>query len=363
MGIKTLAAYTQGADKPLLIDTLEVAQPGPGEVLIRVMSSGVCHTDESVRQQLWPAPLPAVLGHEGAGVVEAVGPGVTGLKPGDKVITAAMQTCGICPMCCGGQPEVCDNQPMLSAGTPPYHLGSTPVPGIFGLGTFSELMTVKEGAAIKVETDLPYEQLALLGCGVLTGVGAALNAAKIRPCDTVAVIGCGGVGLSMVQGARIASAARIIAVDPVALKRQSALELGATDVVDSAAEDPVEQVKALTGGRGVDVALEAVGRGSTITQAWRMTRRGGTCVVVGVGGTDLVSLSPGELVMGVRNFRSSLLGSGFPKMELPRLVRFVEQGALKIDNMITKRLPLKEVNHAFELMNAGQSLRSVLAIS
>lgn len=360
MGIKTKAAFALEAGKPLVVDTLEVADPGPGEVLVRNLASGVCHTDESVRQQYYPAPLPLVLGHEGAGIVEAVGPGVRGLAKGDRFIAASMQMCGACPSCWGGQPEVCDGRAGITASTPPFRRNGQAIRGFSGVGTFSELMTVREEAVVRVETDLPCELLALMSCGVLTGVGAALNAAGIRPGDTVAVVGCGGVGLSMIQGARIGNASRIIAVDPLAMKRQAALELGATDAVDPAEGDPVEQVKVLTGGRGVDVALEAVGRGSTIVQAWRLTRRGGTCVAVGVGGSDPITIPPNEFVMGVRNFRSSLLGSGFPKHELPRIVRFAEQGLLKLDTMVTKRLALEEVNTAFDLMASGEALRSVL---
>lgn len=363
MSRKTTAAIAQAPGKPLVIDTLEAADPGPGQVLVRVMASGVCHTDESVRTGAFPMPLPAVLGHEGAGLVEAVGPGVTALKPGDKVIGASMQVCGACPMCHGGQPEVCDSMMDLAASSPPFLRGGTPISAMVGLGTFSELMTVNQTAAVKVETDVPFEQLALLSCGVLTGVGAALNAGRVKPGDTVAVVGCGGVGLSMIQGARIASAGRIIAIDPVAMKREAALKLGATDTVDASADDALEQVMALTNGRGVDVALEAVGHGATIVLAYRATRRGGTCVAVGVGGSDPISIPPNEFVLGGKTLRSSLLGSGFPHEELPRLVRFVERGVLKLDTMVTKRMPLRDVNTAFELMAKGEALRSVLVMN
>ncbi len=362
MGIKTKAAIATAFNAPLEIDTLEVSDPGPGQVLVRVLAAGVCHTDESVRTGAYPAPLPMVLGHEGAGVVEAVGAGVTSIKPGDKYIATSMQVCGNCRSCYNHQPEVCDNRVPILGATPPFMLGETRVPGFAGCGTFSELMTLRQESCVKVETDLPFEILALIGCGVLTGVGTTLNAVNIRPGDSVAVVGCGGVGLSMVQGARIAGAGRIIAIDPTAMKRAAALKLGATDVVDPTAGDPVEQVKELTGGRGVDFGFEAVGFGSTITQAWRMTRRGGSCVAVGVGGSDPITIPPNEFIGGVRNFRSSLLGAGFPQAELPRMVKFVERGVLKLDDMVTKRMALEDVNDAFELMAKGESLRSVLIL-
>lgn len=360
MAIRTRAAIATGFNQPLSIEMVEASDPGPGQVLVRILAAGVCHTDESVRSGAYPAPLPMVLGHEGAGIVEAVGQGVTNLKVGDKCIATSMQVCGACPACYDHQPEVCDNRAPILAATPAFRMGDQAVPGFAGCGTFSELMTVRHESCVKVETDLPFEILALIGCGVLTGVGTVLNAGQVRPGQTVAVVGCGGVGLSMVQGARIASAGRIIAIDPTPMKREAALALGATDVVDPGLADPVAQVKELTGGRGVDYGFEAVGLGKTITQAWRMTRRGGTCVAVGVGGTDPITIMPNEFIGGVRNFRSSLLGAGFPQAELPRMVKFVERGQLRLNTMVTKRLPLEGVNEAFDLMAQGQSLRSVL---
>ena len=230
-----------------------------------------------------------------------------------------------------------------------------------GLGTFSEMMTVHEMSIVKVDTDLPDEELALIGCGVTTGVGAALNTARVVPGSTVAVVGCGGVGQAVIQGARIAGAARIIAIDPVALKREAASTLGATDVVDPADGDPVAAVQALTGGRGVDYAFEVIGNQDTILQAFNCARQGGTAVVVGVPRFDsMVSVPSFPLVLQEKRLLGCLYGSAQVRRDFPRLVSLVEQNKLDLGSMVSRRIKLDEINDAFRAMQAGEVIRSVI---
>ena len=360
MSRRTNCAFVEEVGGPIIVDTLEAPDPRPNEVLVRIRASGVCHTDESVRTGAFPMPVPCVLGHEGAGTIEAVGDEVTSVKRGDRVVVVGIRPCGLCPTCYANQPELCEQQFASFAKSPLYRRGSQAMPGMGGLGTFSELMTISDIGVVKVETDIPFDQLALIGCGVLTGVGAAFNSAKIKPGDSVAVVGCGGVGLSAIQAARIAGASKIIAVDPVAKKRKAALALGATHEVDASAGDPIEQVLSLARGVGVDVAIEAVGRGSTIMQAYRMTRRGGTCVAIGVGGDDMISFSPNEFVIGGKTLVGSVSGAGHPHREVPRCVALAEKGLFRLDQLVTQHMPLKEIHKAFELMHRGESLRSVV---
>jgi len=360
MSRQTNCAYVEKVGGPIIVGKLEAPDPGPQQVLVRIRASGVCHTDESVRTGAFPLPVPCILGHEGAGVVEAIGREVTSVKRGDKVVVVGIQPCGQCPTCYNNQPELCEKQFDKIAAAPLYQGSGKNMPGMGGLGTFSELMTTNEIGVVKVNTDLPFDQLALIGCGVLTGVGAAFRSAKIKPGDTVAVVGCGGVGLSIIQAARIAGASKIIAVDPVAMKRKAALELGATHEVDTGNGDAVERVLALARGVGVDVALEAVGRGSTLTQAFRMTRRGGTVVAVGVGGDDPFSISTNEFVLGGKTMVGSVSGAGHPHREVPHCVAMAERGLFKLDHLVTRHFALQDIHQAFELMHRGEALRSVI---
>src|SRR6266511_4773683 len=266
----------------LVVEDVTPTDPGPRDVIVQTTASGVCHSDLSVINGTLPLPPPCILGHEGTGVVEKVGSEVSGLKPGDRVIGSFIPACGVCWFCHNGQSNLCEQTYAVMASPRATRSDGTPLPTMTGLGTFSDLMTCAEISVVKVESDLPDEQLALIGCGVTTGVGAALNTARVQPGSIVAVIGCGGVGQAVIQGARIAGAARIIAIDPVELKRKAAEQQGATDLIDPAAGDPVSQVQALTGGRGADYAFEVIGRPETIVQAFATARRGGTAVVVGM---------------------------------------------------------------------------------
>ncbi len=276
------AAIFVGQDQPLEIEDVTPVAPGPRDVVVHVDASGVCHSDLSVMNGGLPLPPPCILGHEGTGTVEAVGNEVSRVNVGDRVVASFTPACGVCWYCLHDQSNLCEHMGAVATAPRVTRGDGTPMITMTGLGTFADMMTVDESSIVKVDTDLPAEQLALIGCGVTTGVGAALNTAQVEPGATVAVIGCGGVGQAVVQGARIAGASRIFAIDPVELKRKSAEQLGATDLIDPAAGDPVEQVKAATGGRGADYAFEVIGLPETIVQAYNTARRGGTAVVVGM---------------------------------------------------------------------------------
>jgi len=355
------AAIFTEMDGDLVVEDVTPTDPGPRDVIVRVMASGICHSDLSVINGTLPMPPPAILGHEGAGVVEKVGSEVSRMKVGDRVIGSFIPACGACWFCLNDQSNLCENTYMVMA-TPRARRGDgTILPTMTGLGTFSDMMTVDEMSIVKVDTDLPDEQLALFGCGVTTGVGAALNTARVKPGSTVAVIGCGGVGQAVIQGSRIAGAARVIAIDPVELKRDMGLRLGATDVIDPGAGDVVSQVQALTGGRGTDYAFEVIGTPDTITQAFNCVRAGGTAVAVGVPRFDQeISLPSMPLVLQEKRLLGTVYGSAQVRRDFPRLIGLVEQGKLDIDHMVTKTIGLEDINEGFKAMQAGEVIRSVI---
>ncbi|HMC52539.1 MAG TPA: Zn-dependent alcohol dehydrogenase, partial [Acidimicrobiales bacterium] len=287
------AAIFTGVDEPLSVEKVEPIAPGPRDVVVRVAASGVCHSDLSIARGYVAFPPPTVLGHEGTGEVLEVGREVQRVAVGDTVVASFVPACGSCWFCLRDQSNLCETSLGMSVTPRVRRSDGSQASCMTGLGTFAEAMTVDESSVVKVETDLPPEQLALIGCGVTTGVGAALNTARVRPGSTVAVIGCGGVGQSVLQGARIAGAARIIAVDPVELKRKTAEQLGATDLVDPSKGDPVQQVLDLTGGRGADYSFEVIGLSETVQQAYAMARRGGTAVIVGMPRSESTVTLPG----------------------------------------------------------------------
>jgi S-(hydroxymethyl)glutathione dehydrogenase/alcohol dehydrogenase len=329
--------------------------------VLRIGASGVCHSDLSLVDGTLPFPPPAILGHEGAGTVEAVGSEVTSVRVGDRVISSFIASCGDCWYCHHELPFVCSETMAMHMKLHARRSDGAEIPGLGGLGTMAELMTVDERLVVAVESDLPDEQLALIGCGVTTGVGAVLNTAGVRPGSSVAVIGCGGVGQSVVQGARIAGAGRIIAVDPVELKRKTAATLGATDLVDPAAGDPLEAVRDLTGGRGADYVFEVVGRPELVTQAIDMTRSAGTTVLIGVMKmTESITYNGLMFTYGGKHLVSSFGGSADPRRDFPKYVRMVEEGRLSLDAMVSRRYKLAEVNDAFAATAAGEVLRAVL---
>jgi S-(hydroxymethyl)glutathione dehydrogenase/alcohol dehydrogenase len=357
------AAIFTEQDGPLVVEDVTPTDPGPRDVVVHVKASGICHSDLSVINGTLPMPPPAILGHEGAGIVEEVGPEVRHLAKGDRVIGSFIPACGTCWFCHNHQANLCESTYMVMMNPRATRADGTPLPSMTGLGTFAEQMICDEMSLVKVETDLPDEELALIGCGVTTGVGAALNTAHVQPGSSVVVIGCGGVGQAVIQGAHIAGASRVIAVDPVALKRDMALKLGATDTIDPGDGDVVTQVMGLTGGRGADYAFEVIGHPDLITQAFMCSRAGGTTVAVGVPRSDsMVTIPSFPLILQEKKLLGTVYGSAQVRRDFPRLIGLVETGKLDLGGMVSRTLTLDEVNDGLRAMQDGEVIRSVMAM-
>ena len=356
------AAVMRALQARLHIEEIEIDAPQPREVLVRTLAVGVCHSDLHVIDGALPNPLPIVLGHEPAGIVEAVGSAVRHVAPGDHVIGCLSAFCGECEYCLGGRPNLCEGAATMrpDGETPRLSKDGERIHQFVHLSAFAERMLVHENALVKIRDDMPPDRAALIGCGVTTGLGAVLNRARVRAGSSAAVIGCGGVGLAVIQGCRIAGAGRIIAVDVAAWKLELARRLGATDVVMSAQGNPTAQVVELTNG-GVDYAFEAIGLPATVRQAVRMTRKGGTVVMVGVvpAGTS-VELPGADIVLREKTILGCLMGSNRFRTDIPRYVELYRSGQLALDEMITARLTLDQVNDAFEAMRNGTAARSVV---
>src|SRR4051812_38518142 len=345
----------------LSVEDVTPLDPGPADVVVRIGASGVCHSDVSAADGTLPTPPPCILGHEGAGTVEWAGPEVTRVAVGDHVIASFIPACGNCFWCLRGQSNLCAMSGEVMMVPKATRADGSVANSMTGLGTFADQMTCNQANVVKIDTDLPDAQLALIGCGVTTGVGAALNTARITPGSTVAVIGCGGVGQAVIQGARIAGASRIIAIDPVEMKRKSAEQLGATDLVDPGAGDPVAQVQNLTGGKGADYAFEVIGLPETIVQAYNTARRGGTVIVVGMPRMDAqVTLPAFGLFYEEKKILGCVYGSSQVRRDFPRFISLVETGRLDLNTMVSRRIKLDEVNDAFRAMEAGEVIRSVI---
>jgi S-(hydroxymethyl)glutathione dehydrogenase / alcohol dehydrogenase len=344
----------------LSIEDVSLLPPGPGDAVVEISASGVCHTDLSILEGALPYPPPLVLGHEACGVVTWVGNKVSTVKVGDRVISSADPMCGNCWFCTNDQPNLCTT--LYLPPTPRVERSDgTRVTGMSGLGTFAEEMVVDQAFLVPVQTDLPATELALIGCGVTTGVGAVLNAAQVRPGATVAVIGCGGVGLAAIQGARLSGAGRVIAVDLLDSKLSIAAKLGATDLVVPGEASAADQVLELTGGLGVDVAIEVVGRVETINSALAMTRRGGEVVLVGAGPVDAqLQIGAFDFLMSEKRLVGSVFGSSNIRRDFPRFVRMVETGQLDLASLITATIDLSQVNSALQALANGEAIRSVI---
>jgi S-(hydroxymethyl)glutathione dehydrogenase/alcohol dehydrogenase len=355
------AAVLSAYNEPLAIEELRAPDMGARDVRVQIDASGVCHSDLTIATGGVPMPPPVILGHEGAGTVLEVGSDVSRVAVGDRVIASFVPACGNCFHCLRDQSNLCEQAGALMFAPRAHRADGGIVFGMTGLGTFSDEMVTSEDMLVRVETDLPSEQLALIGCGVTTGVGAALNTAKVVPGSTVAVIGCGGVGQAVIQGARIAGASRIFAVDPVEMKRKTAEQLGATDLIDPAQGDGAAQVAALTGGRGADYAFEVIGLPETILQAFNAARRGGTVVVVGMPRMDAEVTFPAfRLFSDDKKMLGCMYGDAQVRRDFPRLVDLVETGRLDLGAMVSRRIKLEEVNDAFRAMEAGEVIRSVI---
>ena len=361
------AAIFREPHRPLAIETISLDEPADREVIIRTVASGVCHSDLHIFEgTVLGGRGMIVLGHEGAGVVEAVGSAVTHVKLGDHAVTCLSGFCGQCEMCLGGHPNVCVANPTArgrGAATQRLSQGGDRVTAFAGIGGFAEKMLVHENSLVKVDPALPLDVACLVGCGVLTGVGAALRTAKVQAGQTVAVFGCGGVGLSIIQGAALAGAGQIIAVDRMAPKLEMALALGATDTVDASAGDAVKAVRELTNGRGVDHALEAVGSPALVRQAAESLAVRGTCTIVGVPPDGSVFEIPYSAIRPECTVQTCRMGSNRFRVDIPRYLDFYTKGRLHLDELVSRRTGLENVNEAFASLQAGEGARTVLTFA
>lgn len=365
--MKSKAAVLFKAGQKLELCDVEVQPPKDGEVLVRMAAAGVCHSDLHVMTGHLFAPLPAVLGHEGAGVVEGAGPGVASLRPGDHVIPLWRLSCGECEYCTAGRPALCPSGTAvrmtghLPDGTTRLSVGGTELKHFAGVSSFSQYAVIPEKALLKIPGDLPLDRAALFGCAVITGVGAVVNAARVAPGSSVAVFGAGGIGLNAIQGAVLAGASMIVAVDIVPRKLEYAREFGATHAVDASSDDPVGRIRALTGGRGVDYAFEAIGVPRVMRQAYDVLAKRGTAVIVGVTPmTAEVAVPVMSLVFEERVLTGSVYGSSRPRTDIPKLIDLYRAGRLKLDQLLTRTYPFEEINAAYEALERGEVARSVV---
>ncbi len=356
-------ACMYGFNEPLKVESFTLKAPREDEVLVKVSASGVCHSDLSVVQAKLPLPPPCILGHEGAGVIEEVGKGVKHLKVGDHVVMAWVQPCGRCHYCVAAHPHLCEAglHSSMAGEDFVFEKEGMPIGRMAGVGSFADHTVVKATAAIKIREDMPLDKACLVGCGVMTGVGAAINTARIQPGDVVAVFGCGGVGLNVIQGAALSGAARIIAIDVVESKLKLAKVFGATDVINGKEVDAPMAIRELTGGLGVDYAFEVIGAAAVVSEAYNSLKRGGKVVVVGVPamGTDLTI--PGfSLTLEEKGVIGSLYGSANLHRDMVKLVDLYMNKKLKIDELISRTIKLEDVNAAFAAMEKGEVARSVI---
>jgi S-(hydroxymethyl)glutathione dehydrogenase / alcohol dehydrogenase len=351
---------------PVIPSMLEVAEiqidrPGPREVLVRTVAAGLCHSDLHFMEGKYSCGTPTVPGHEAAGIVEAVGAAVTHVKPGDHVIGCLSIFCGHCEYCLSGRPVLCDRQGLERGDDQPPRLSrdGVPIHQFLRLSAFAEMMLVHENTLVKIREEMPLDRAALIGCAVTTGLGAVFNTAKVTPGSTVAVVGCGGVGLNSVQGAVIAGAGRVIAVDMNPWKLEVARTFGATDLVDARAGDPVEQVRELTDG-GVEYAFEAIGLKVTAEQSFAMLRKGGTATIIGmIPEGERIEL-PGSEFLDEKKIQGSNMGSNRFRVDMPRYVDLYLSGRLKLDELVSARIGLEQINDGFDAMRRGEVARSVI---
>lgn len=359
------AAVLVEAGKPLEIEEVSVSNPGPHEVLIQTAACGLCHSDLHFIEGAYPHPLPAIPGHEAAGIVEAVGSEVRTVAVGDAVVSCLSAFCGHCEFCVTGRMSLCmgadtrraeDDAPRLTRSD------GTPMGQMLNLSAFAEQMLIHENACVRIDPDMPLDRAAVIGCAVTTGAGTIFNACNVTPGETVAVVGCGGVGLATINAAKIAGAGKIIAADPIPEKRELAKKLGATDVVDAMANDAAVQIVEMTSG-GVDHAIEAVGRPASAELAVGSLRRGGTATILGMMPlAEKVGLSAMDLLSG-KKLQGAIMGDNRFPVDIPRLVDFYLRGMLDLDSIVAETIPLEQINDGFEKMKKGDAARSVITFS
>ena len=355
------AAVLREVGKPLSVEDVAIGKPGPREVLIRTAATGVCHSDLHYLEGSYPTPLPTVLGHESAGIVEAVGSAVRTIKPGDHVVTCLSAFCGHCEHCLTGHMSLCISpETKRDEGEAP-RIGAvaSPMAQFLNLSAFAEQMLIHEHACVPIRKDMPLDRAAIIGCAVLTGYGAVAHTARVSPGETVAVIGCGGVGLSTINAASLAGAGRVIAVDMVASKEALARTFGATDFIDASDGEAVKKVRELTKG-GVHHAFEAIGLAATAEQAFSMLARGGAATIIGMIPVGQKISIRGYEFLSEKTLRGSLMGSNRFPIDVPRLIDFYLAGKLHLDQMISRRIGLGDVNEAFAEMKTGAIARSVV---
>ena len=362
MEIKAAVLYE--ANTPLVVETLELDEPKEGEVLVKISSAGVCHSDYHVMKGEWKPPLPMVLGHEAAGIVERVGPGVTMSQPGDHVILNFRPNCGFCRYCAIGRPVLCNGTDtdrwMMFDGTSRLHKGGQDIFHFARTASFAEYAVVPQSGAVPVRDDMPLDKACLVGCSVMTGVGSVINTAKVQAGSSVVVIGCGGIGLNVIQGAALAGARRIIAVDVLENKLAYARTFGATDIIDATSGDTVRRIRDLTDG-GADYAFEAIGNSRTILQAYECTCLGGVTTIVGMAPEDdEVTINALSLPRTEKVIMGSWYGSARPWVDLPKMVDLYMTGKLDVDSLVSRTYSLDEINVAYEALGRGEVARSIL---
>jgi S-(hydroxymethyl)glutathione dehydrogenase/alcohol dehydrogenase len=366
MGKTAKAVICREWNKPVVVEEIQVESPRRGEVMVQIKACGVCHSDLSATNGTIPMPPPTVLGHEAAGIVVEVGEGVTDLKPGDHVVVSWIPMCGKCPYCVEGRPQLCDASAKATLTLPDGTSRLKDAKGgtlnhFAGVGVMAEYATLHRDSLVLIDADVPLDKAALVGCAVMTGVGAAINTAKVRPGSRVAVFGAGGIGLNVIQGAALAGAEKIIAVDLEDKKLEFAQRFGATHTVNPSTDgDAVAKIMALTGG-GADYTFECIGAPKVIEQAWNATRKGGTCVVVGVTKvTDQITLGTFMLPFQEKVLTGSMYGSARPAVDFPRLLNLYKRDRLKLDELVTSTYKIEEINRAFDDMQKGVNARGVI---
>ena len=359
--MKTRAAVCRAFGQPLVIEEVELAEPAQGEIRVKIKACAICHSDIFYVDGAWGGQLPAVYGHEAAGIVEAVGPGVTRVKPGDTVVATLIRACGGCPSCAGGAPVFCEEVFPLDEQSPLQSASGESIVHGMRIGAFAEHVVVHQSQVEKVPADLPFDVASLIACGVLTGFGAVVNTAGVEPGKSVVVIGCGGVGLNAIQGARVAGASPIVALDVAAAKLEAAKSFGATHAVNAKGADVAGEVKAALGGRLADYVFVTVGVSGAAEQAISLMRRNGAVVLVGMPPSGVsATFDPGWLAADGQKLLGSKMGSARLPVDVPKILSLYAEGRLKLDELVTERFAFADINAALAASRSGAALRNVV---